>query len=176
MKGVKPEDLVAKPEEQISKLTEETKRLIEERDELTADLEQCKSALFTLYPQTQISDDTIQRDLEGIHQSIDSFAYDAMIHVDDDEALYYFCVKQQQKYKRLKGRHRTRLCNFILNADIRAWGPYECSNFYIFSVILQWILDEYVFKEEYPHGITNAQKRTLVEVEDGMRYSSQGKG
>ncbi|KAL2040680.1 hypothetical protein N7G274_006659 [Stereocaulon virgatum] len=176
MKDVKPEDLLAKAEEQISRLTEETERLIEERDEQTADLEQCKSALFALYPQTQISDDTIQRDLEGIHQSIDSFAYDAMIHVDDDEALYYFCVKQQQRYKRLKGRHRKRLGNFILNADIRAWGPYECSNFYILSVILQWILDEYVFKEEYPHGMTTAQKRTLVEVEDGMRYPSQGKG
>jgi hypothetical protein len=149
---------------------------MEERDELTADLGQCKSAFLTLYPQTEVSDDTMQRDLEGIHQSIDSFAYDAMIHVNDDETLYNFCVKQKQKYKRLKERHRKRLDNFIVNEDIRVWGPYECSNFYILSVILQWILDEYVFKEEYPHGITDAQKRTLVEVEDGMRSPSQGKG
>lgn len=176
MEGVKPEDLSAKAEEQMSKLTEEKKRLIEERDELTADLEQCKSALFTLYPQTQISDDTIQRDLEGIHQSIDGFAYDAMIDVDDDGALYDFCVNQQQEYKGFERRHPTPLGNFIMNEDIRAWGPYECSNFFILSVILQWILDEYVFKEKYPHGISNAQKSTLVEVEDSMRYPSQGKG
>ena len=57
--------------------------------------------------------------------------------------------------------------------DIRAWGPYECSNFYILSVLIQWILDEYAFKCKYPMGTTKEQRATLKEVEKGLCHASQ---
>ena len=111
--------------------------MIRELDSLTEDLEQCKAELFASKPATQVSDDAIQKQLEVIRQSIDSFAYDAMIDVDDDDALYHFCEREHRKYKKRKGRQCSRLGTYIRKADIRAWGPYGCSNFYILSVILE---------------------------------------
>ena len=175
MRPIESKDQLAKAEEEILKLREENKSLTQEQYELTADLEQCKAELFAWKPPSQISDDSIQKDLERIRQSIDSFVYDAMVDVEDD-ALYHFCEKQYQKYKKQKGKNSSRFGNFIKTADISAWGQYGCSNFYILSVILEWILDEYIFPDPYPKGITPVQKETTRDVEKGMRHPSQGKG
>lgn len=60
-----------------------------------------------------------------------------------------------------------------MKEDISLWGPYECSNFYIPSVIIQWILDDFVFKYDNPMGVTVEQKRVLEEVERGMWQASR---
>lgn len=57
--------------------------------------------------------------------------------------------------------------------DISVWGPYNCSNFYILSVIIQWVLDEFVFSRSYPMGITEKQIDVLKEVEKGMTHANQ---
>ena len=156
--------------EEVSVLKAENKRLMQERESLIMDLEECKSDLFKRMPPNQISDESIRKALERIRGSIDDFVFDTMGDVAND--LYRFCQNKQQKRKQKSRKSRNSLNNFIMRQDIKAWGPYECSNFYILSVIIQWVLDEYVFKSKYPMGITEEQKGTLEEVERGMRHAS----
>lgn len=156
-------------------LKEETTRLMQEREDLIADLEECKSELFKRIPPTQVSDDTIQQAIEQIRRAIDSFVFDSMGDAVDD-ALYDLFQKEQQLQKQKKRKSKNPLRNFIKKADISAWGPYDCSNFYILSVIIQWILDEYVFRKSYPMGITRDQIRCLEEVIKGMRHANQAQG
>ena len=158
--------------EEVSMLKAENARLMQERENLTMDLEECKSDLFKRIPPYQISDESIRKALERIRRSIDEFVFDTMGDVADD-VLYSFCQRQQQKRKQKSENPRNSLDDLIMMQDIRAWGPYECSNFYILSVIIQLVLDEYVFKSKYPIGITEEQKATLEEVERGMWNASR---
>lgn len=172
MKSVDPSDQWTDKDQRISMLMEERRRLIEERGALIKDLEECKSELFKRMPPTQISDDSIQKALGRIHGSIDSFVFDIMVDIVDN-ALYNYCRKQQQAQKPKTRKSRYRLDKFIRKADISAWGPYKGSNFYILSVIIQWILDTFVFDNPYPMGITEEHIRMLKEVEKGMTHASQ---
>ena len=90
-----------------------------------------------------------------------------------NNALYGFCERKQQKRKQKSRKPRNSLNKYIMMQDIKAWGQYECSNFYILSVIIEWILEEYVFKSKYPMGITEKQRGTLEEVEKGMWHASR---
>ena len=163
---------------------EENKHSRQEREDLMIESEAWRSALFRRIPRTQISDECLQKALERIQGSIDDFVYDVMRDVDDDDdddALYNLCRKeqrqqQQQKQKKPNPKRRDTLDHVITGEDIRVWGPYECSNFYILSVLIQKILDEFVFANKYPLGITTAQIKVLDEVEKGMRYVSKNKG
>ena len=154
MKPVEPSDQWTKIEQKLALLTEENMRLIREREELIADLEECKTELFKRMPPTQISDHTIQKAFERVCRSIEGFVFDNMGGFSADDALYNFCQKKQQSRKR---KSRNSLSEFIKRADISAWGPYDCSNVYILSVIIQWILGRYIFREKYPRRITKQQ-------------------
>ena len=158
-------------------MDEELSTLREKNMRLTADLEECKSELFKRMPPTQISDGTIHTALERIRRSIDNFVFDIMRDVAVDDALYNDCQKKQQTQKQSQKqktrKSRNLLKRFIGRADISAWGPYGCSNCYILSVIIQWILDEFVFRHSYPIGVTDEQIRVLKEVERGMRPASE---
>ena len=121
-------------------------------------------------PPTQISDDSIQKALERIRGSIDEFVFDVIRNVADD-VLYNFCRANQQKSKQKRRKSRNSLSRFIKKKDISLWGPYECSNFYILSVIIQWALDEFVFRSQYPMGITEKQIRFLEEIAEGLRHA-----
>ena len=153
-------------------LKAENTRLMQERENLITDLEECKSDLFKWMPPNQISDDSIRKALERIRGLIDDFVFDTMGDIADD-VLYNFCQRKQRKRKQKSRRPRNSLNKYIMKQDIRAWGPYECSNFYILSVIIQWVLDEYVFKSKYPMGITEEHQGTLEEVERGMWNASR---
>ena len=158
--------------EEVSMLKAENTRLMQEREDLITDLKECKLDLFKRMPPNRISDESIRNALERIRRSIDDFVLDTMGDIADD-VLYSFCQRKQQKRKQKSQKPRNVLNNWIMMQDIRAWGPYECSNFYILSVIIQWVLDEYVFKSKYPMGITEEQKATLEEVEKGMWHASR---
>ena len=41
-------------------------------------------------------------------------------------------------------------------------------------MIIQWILDEYIFGKSYPMGITDEHIRVLEEVEEGMGNGTWG--
>ena len=153
-------------------LKAENTRLMQERENLIMDLEECKLDLFKRMPPDQISDESIGKALERIRGSIDEFVFDTMGDVADNK-LYNFCQRKQQKRKQESEKPRNFLDTLIMMQDIRAWGPYECSNFYILSALIQWILDEYVFKSKYPMGITEEQRATLKEVEKGMWHASR---
>ena len=148
----------------------ENTRLVQEKEALIADLEELQKDFFRRMPLTQISDDTIQKALERIRGSIDEFAFDVMRNVADD-VLYNLCRANQQKPKQKRRKSGNSLSRFIKKEDISLWGPYECSNFYIFSVIIQWALDEFVFRFRYPMGIIEEQTRFLEEVAEGLRYA-----
>ena len=158
--------------EEVSVLKAENTRLMQERENLIVDLEECKSDLFKRMPPNQISDDSIRKAFERIRESIDDFVFDTMGDVANDE-LYSFCQRKKQKRKQKSRKPRNSLTNFIMMQDIKLWGPYECSNFYILSVVIEWVLEEYVFKSKYPMGITEEQKGTLEEVERGMWHASR---
>ena len=161
-------------DQKVSTLTAENTRLIQEREALIADLEECKLELFKRMPPFQISDDSIQRAFKRIRQSIDGFVFDIMRDNVVDDALYKLCRKEQQSQKQKAGKFQSPLSRFIQNKDVSAWGPYECSNLYILSVIIQWILDEYVFGKSYPMGVTDEHIRVLEEVEEGMGNGTWG--
>lgn len=150
----------------------ENMRLMQQRENLITDLEECKSDLFKRMPPNQISDGSVGKALERIRESIDDFVFDTMGDVAHD-VLYTFCQRKQQKRKQKSRKPRNSLNNFIMKQDIKVWGPYECSNFYILSVIIEWVLEEYVFKSKYPMGITEEQKTILEEVERGMSHASR---
>ena len=164
-----------KIQEEVSMLKDENIRLVQEREELIKDLEDCKSELFKRIPRTQISDHSVRKALERIRGSIDGFVFDIMGDIDDD-ALYNFCrfcQEHQHKQKQKRRNAQNPLSSFIANENISAWGPFSCSNFYILSVIIQWILDETVFINDYPMGVTEEQVKILKEVEKGMWHASQ---
>ena len=156
-------------EEEIITLREENARLSQDREDLIADLEECKAELFRRIPPTQISDSSIKTVFEQIHRSIDGFVYDVMEDVDDD-ALRHYCLELQRRGS------RDPLHDFVRKANISLWGPYDCSNLYILSVVIQYILDIFVFKEPYPIGITDKQSRVLKKVEKAMLHTGQAPG
>ena len=166
MKRRDPSDPWMKIHNELNRQKDENKRLMQEREYLIINLEECKSDLFKRMPRTQISDDSVQKAVERIWESIDDFVYEVMKDVDDN-ALYKLC-RRKQKQKRRKSPK-----NVITREDIGVWGPYECSNFYILSVIIQWVLDVNVFANRYPLGITPAQTRVLEEIEKGMWHASK---
>ena len=163
-------------EEEIITLTEENARLLQERKYLIADLEECKAELFRRMPPTQISDSSIKTGFEQIHRSIDSFVYDVMRDVVDDDALHRYCLDLQRRPKRKRRRSRNPFHECVRKADISTWGPYSCSNMYILSVVIQYILDDFVFMKPYPIGITDAQLLVLKEVEKAMLHTGQAPG
>ena len=175
MKPTEFRDRGIKMEERLATLTEENSRLLQEREHLIADLEECKAELFRRMPPTQISDSSIKTVFEQIPRSIDSFVYDVMKDVDDD-ALRRYCLELQQRPKRKRRRFRDPLHEFVRKANISTWGPYDCSNLYILSVVIQCILDIFVFEEPFPVGITVEQSRVLKEVERAMLHTGQALG
>ena len=154
---------------------EENARLGVENENLLVDSEEFKSKLvFRGVPPSQISDDVIRKTLEQIHRSIDDFVFHTMKEVANNDTLYTSCQKQQSQKRRTHKRgYRIRLDAFIRRQDIIAWGPYDSSNLYILSVIIQWILNEYIFKKSYPIWASEKQIQFLKEVEKGMRYTGQ---
>ena len=156
--------------EEVFMLKGENARLMKENQALIEDLEDCKAELFRRMPHTPISDAYIQKAVEKLRVSIDSFVYDTM-RGDADDALYKLCQRKQQKQKRRRSHNG--LSSFIRTENISLWGPYECSNFYILSVIIQWTLDEFVFVHKYPMGISDMQIRVLEDVEKSMRHANQ---
>ena len=176
MKPTESSDRRNKMEEEITILAEENARLLQERKYLIADLEECKTELFRRMPPTQISDSSIKTVFEQIHRSIDSFVYDVMRDVVDDDALHSYCLDLQRRPKRKRRRSRNPFHEYVRKADISTWGLYSCSNMYILSVVIQFILDEFVFKKPYPIGITDAQLLVLKEVEKAMLHTGQAPG
>ncbi len=173
MKPIEPSDQWTPIDEKVSMLMKENTRLIHEREDLIDDLEECKVELFKRMPPTQISDYSIRKAFERIRGSIDSFVFDTMGDVAGDDALYDFCREKQRKQKQKTRRFWDPLGKFINKQDVNLWGPYECSNFFILSVIIQWILDEFVFRKSYPLGISKAQIGLLEQVEKGMWHASR---
>ena len=163
--------------EELSLLKEENYRLVYEKETAIADLEECKSELFKLQNPIQISDDTIRSKFEQLHRSIDTFVFDTIGDVAQNDALFKMCRKQRSELRQMPNRKpETRLSKFINSSDINTWGPYDSSNLYILSVIIQWILEEKIFKQRYPMGIGSKQIKIINDVEKGMRrvYRSQG--
>ena len=159
----------------IAKLITENQRLCVQRAELLGEIDEFKAALAALRPPIQSSDDSIQRRFEGIHQAIDSWVFEAMQNYED-EALYRFSIKMKQHAKSKKPKNRTEFENFIRKSDVRSWGQYSCSNFLILSIIIQWILDVNIFRQQLPLGISSTYIPTLKDVEQAMRKSGQMKG
>lgn len=89
----------------------------------------------------------------------------------DDDALYNLCQRKKQKQNPKRRISQNLLSNFLNKEDISVWGPYDCSNFYILSVIIQWVLDEFVFGREYSVGIIEDQVRILKDVSRGMWHA-----
>lgn len=154
-----------------SMIKAENKRLMQERDALRVDFEECSSELYKRMPANQITDSSIQKEFARLRLSIDVFVFEVMKDEVADDALFKLCQKEQKSQKQKTGRLRTPLSKIIQHADISAWGPYECSNLYILSVIIQWILDEFIFGKSYPVGITDEQIQVIEEVEEGMDKS-----
>lgn len=150
-------------------LKAENTRLMQERDALIVDLQERDAELWKRMPPNQISEPSIKEAFKQIRSSIDGFVFDIMRDEVADDALLLLCQKEQRSQKQQTGKLRISLSEFIRNADLSAWGPYECSNLYILSVIIQWIIDEFIFSESYPMGITNEQIQVMEEVEEGMR-------
>ena len=176
MKPTESSDRWIEMEEEITTLTEENGRLLQERKYLIGDLEECKAELFKRMPPTQISDSSIQTVFEQIHRSIDSLVYDVMDDVVDDDALYCYCLNLQRRPKQKRRRSRDPLHEFFRKANISTWGPYICSNLYILSVVIQCILENFVFKKPCPIGITDTQCLVLKEVEKAMLHTGQAPG
>ena len=170
MKAMEPTGQWTKIHEESFMLKCENARLIKENQALIQNLEDCKAEFFNRMPHTPIPDASIQKAVGKIRDSIDNFVYDTM-GSDADDALYKLCQRKQQKQKRRRSHNG--LSHFIRTENISAWGPYECSNFYILSVIIQWILDEFVFVHKLPMGISDVQIRVLEDVEKSMRHASQ---
>ena len=154
-------------------LREENKRLAGEYDCLLKDFEECKAQLRKWQAPVQTSDDSIQKDLEKLHLAIDGWVYDAVADVKDD-LLYERCLLEHRKLQRQQ--RRTKFEDFIKTSAVNTWGPYSCSNFFILSLIIQWILDELVFREQYPHAVTPSHVRALRDIEEAMRTCSQPRG
>ena len=165
MKPIESSDQWTRICEILSALKVENTRLIQENQDLRLDLEACQMESFRRMPPTQISDDSIRKALERIRGSIDEFVFKIMGDVDDD-ASYNLCQRKKQKPKRRKSQNV--LSAFLNKKDISVWGPYDCSNFYILSVIIQWVLDEFVFGREYPVGLTEEQISILQDIARGI--------
>lgn len=89
----------------------------------------------------------------------------------DDDALYNLCQRKKQKQKPKRRISQDLLSIFLNKEDISVWRPYDCFNFYILSVIIQWVLDEIVFGRENSVGITEDQIRILKDVSRGMWHA-----
>lgn len=89
----------------------------------------------------------------------------------DDDALYNLCQRKKQKQKPKRRISQDPLSIFLKKEDISVWGPYDCSKFYILSVIIKWVLDEFVFGRNNPVGITEDHIRILEDVSRGMWHA-----
>ena len=160
--------------DRLEELIQENARLIAEKEDLITDLEEYRFELFKRVPKNQVSDCDLRDVFENIHQSIDDFVFDIMSDVDDNGALYKYCQRVQSPRQTSRKRDcLTQFHNFIRNQDVDAWGPFESSNLYILSVIIQWTLDEYIFKKSHPLGITAKHVQFVSEVEVAMRHTGQ---
>ena len=154
-------------------LLEDCERHKVEYDSLLGDFEECKTQLFKWQTPVQTSDDSMQKTLEKIHRAIDGWVYDATVHADDN-LLYGRCMKEHHNLQ--KQQRCTKFEAFIKISAVQTWGPYSCSNFWILSLIVQWILNEYVFREPYPLTISPVHARAVGDLENAMRAATQSKG
>ena len=158
---------------EYASLLQDSERRKAEYDSLLEDFEECKTQLLKWQAPVQTSDDSMQKTLEKIHRAIDGWVYDAVAHVEDN-VLYNLCLKEHRDLQ--KQQRCSRFEAFIKNSVVQVWGPYSCSNFLILSLVIQWILDEYVFREKYPLTVSLAHTRALGELEDAMKAAGQSRG
>lgn len=155
--------------EHWEKAQDEIFKLKNENAGLLTDLEDCKDSLCDLQPWEQITDDSVQKEWERILGAIDGLVYEIMVDAKDD-ALYSTWKKLRQDRKQL------RVIQMIKESDVRAWAQFACSNFLILSIVIQWILDEYIFRNEFPLSIDSNEIGFIKEIEKGVRQSNNKRG
>lgn len=159
----------AEGEIEIARLTLENESLAQQVEDIAADLYECKAELFALRPADQISEDTLQKNLKTIHHAIERWVLRAMGDYDEGALA--------DRWKKLqKQHHDPRLDQLIRVADIEHWAHFECSNFFLLSMVIQWVLDEYIFTRPVPYSLTILQMDFVKEIEEGMAYCATQNG
>ena len=156
------------------RLAEQNKRLQEELVQLEEEIHEYRSDLTALRFPDQCSDESIQKTLEGIHRAIDDWVFEALSR-SEENALYRLCQKQYQAQRQQKGRSR-----FSKKFISKSWewnlGPYPCSDHFVLSMVIQWILDEEIFRRRYPLVLSEPQRSFLEEVEHALKHALTIKG
>ena len=68
------------------------------------------------------------------------------------------------------------LSNYLIEAGVNTWGPFESSNLFILSAIIQRFHDPNVLREKFPIGLSREQANVMNEIESGIRYLRPSKG
>ena len=158
----------------VRRLAEQNKRLQEERAQLEEEIHEYRSDLTALRFPEHCSDESIQKSLERIHRAIDDWVFEALSR-SEENVLYRLCQKQYQAQRQQKGRSRFGK-KFLSKSFTWNQGPYPCSDHFILSKVIQWILDEEIFQRHYPLVLSKVQRKFLDEVNHALRNAFTIKG
>ena len=132
--------------------------------------------MSAMQPFGQVPEGCIAQKYEELQKAIDIWVYDAMVDCAED-TLHEFFKEPRDELQSLYESFRQPQCRikgleiqrFIFDTNVETMRSCERSNFFILSVLIRWILDEYVFSERYPVGIYPEQAQFISDIADGMR-------
>lgn len=105
-------------------------------------VKQCKSALFTSQPHTQVSDTTIRDKLEQIHSLIERWVFEVMADTDDNALLLTDVESSVERGG--ESKRKSNLNSFYRRGAISSTKvPMGAFNFLILFIAVQWALDEH---------------------------------
>ena len=163
------------PQAKLLEMETTIRDLLEEESNLRADLEECKTKIFEQQPYAQVSGGSLQRDYNALQRGIDEWVYDALVDAEEGSFMNFYMEKFRQDrshspvHKYLRRGDQARYNPFLL-------GNFGSSDFLIVSIVIQWILDAYIFDRRFPIGLSVQMEKFIDFVQDGMRGLTPTRG
>lgn len=163
------------PQAKLLEMETTIRDLLEEESNLRADLEECKRKIFEQQPYAQVSGGTLQADYAALQRGIDEWVYDALADAEEGSFMPFYIEKFRQDrvnspvHKYLRRGDQARYNPFLL-------GNFGSSDFLVVSIVIQWILDAYIFDRPFPIGLSIQEEKFIDFVQDGMRSLTPTRG
>lgn len=139
-----------------------------ENETLRDDLDECRTVVFALQGQREVSDSSIMDEYTKLYRAIDTWVDKAMEGVPDGR---FNAICKDKMLNDKKGRVIK-----DLGSSSSAFVSYERSDYLVLSILIQRYLDDCIFHRRYPVGLTRSQRNLANEVQETMLKAPLARG